>query len=306
MNGYTNPPRGAAFDGGAIDNLLTCNAGIVLPSGQRIYAGSTGSGRFIQHGGTEWQFYLSNTEIFRAGLSVNYTNVDFQPLTDDTRDLGSSSRRFQDVYATNTTIQSSDARLKKDVQDCPLGLNFIEALKPRTFVWRDTVNIRRFGTRTIQVPKTETREREVVQLIDGRYVRKTVAEEIPVTAPQPLYNEAGEQVGEINAPVLVDQEEEFELTAADTDYDGPVREEVSTQTHRRHHAGLIAQEVKEALEAVGVDPADVAAYIDPAATGKPGHMGIRYGELIAPMLVAIQELSRRLQTVEGLFPKRLK
>ena len=62
-------------------------------------------------------------------------------------------------------------------------------------------------------------------------------------------------------------------------------------THKRYHEGLIAQEVAQVLRDVDVSPGNAAMYIDPAATNEPGNKGLRYGELIAPLIKAIQELS---------------
>ena len=39
------------------------------------------------------------------------------PGTDDAQDFGSSSKRWDDIYATNTTIQSSDRELKQDIEE---------------------------------------------------------------------------------------------------------------------------------------------------------------------------------------------
>lgn len=69
-------------------------------------------------------------------LAVNGTNlyaVDasaIYPLTDDAYDLGLILNRYDDVYATNGTIQTSDVRLKDDVSASDLGLAFIRALEP--------------------------------------------------------------------------------------------------------------------------------------------------------------------------------
>ena len=38
---------------------------------------------------------------------------DIRPSIDNDRDLGSSSFRWDDIYATNNVIQTSDKRLKK-------------------------------------------------------------------------------------------------------------------------------------------------------------------------------------------------
>ena len=60
-----------------------------------------------------------------------------EPGADDSQDFGSSGKRWTDIYATNATIQTSDERMKRDVVDVILGLDFIIALTPKTFKWKD-------------------------------------------------------------------------------------------------------------------------------------------------------------------------
>jgi hypothetical protein len=40
------------------------------------------------------------------------------------------------VYATNGTIQTSDARKKKDINNSDLGLEFINSLRPVSYHWK--------------------------------------------------------------------------------------------------------------------------------------------------------------------------
>lgn len=75
---------------------------------------------------------------FRVGTGLG-TNMDFAPLTNDAYDLGTSSYKWDDVYATNGTIQTSDAREKLDVIDSSLGLAFVNALRAVQYRWRDGV-----------------------------------------------------------------------------------------------------------------------------------------------------------------------
>ena len=59
------------------------------------------------------------------------------PAADNAHSLGSSSYRWASVYTAGGVIQSSDQRLKTDVRDCPLGLDFVLALRPKLFRWRE-------------------------------------------------------------------------------------------------------------------------------------------------------------------------
>ena len=78
-------------------------------------------------------------------------------------------------------------------------------------------------------------------------------------------------------------------------------------THTRTHYGLVAQQVKEVLDDLGIDTVDFAAYGDGKAPidaegnsiGKDGACALRYTEFIAPMLKAIQELSAKVEALEN-------
>jgi len=65
----------------------------------------------------------------------------------------------------------------------------------------------------------------------------------------------------------------------------------------RLHYGFLAQEVKESMTQVGID--DAGVYIDPAMSGEEGHKGLRYTELIAPMVQTIQHLNERITSIEN-------
>ncbi len=142
-----------------------------------------------------------------------------RPYVDNSFDLGATSKRYDDVYATNGTIQTSDERDKIDVANIDYGLNFINSLRPVTYRWDDR----------------------------------------------------------------------------------------SGYTGTRTHMGFIAQEVSTAL---GDDAATRAVWVDSpveeyknADTGEmePGveRQSLRYEEMIAPMVKAIQELSARVEALEA-------
>ncbi|MBN1337766.1 MAG: tail fiber domain-containing protein [Bacteroidales bacterium] len=58
------------------------------------------------------------------------------PLADDSYDLGSSTRRWDDVYATNGTIQTSDIRMKTDIHPSVYGLKEVMNLNPVQYHWK--------------------------------------------------------------------------------------------------------------------------------------------------------------------------
>lgn len=59
------------------------------------------------------------------------------PFTDNSNFLGAPSRRWRAVYAVNGAIQTSDARLKREVTDLDYGLAAVLALRPVRFRWND-------------------------------------------------------------------------------------------------------------------------------------------------------------------------
>jgi hypothetical protein len=59
------------------------------------------------------------------------------PVTDNSIDLGHASFRFDDVYATNASIQTSDEREKESIANSSLGLDFINKLLPKSYKWKD-------------------------------------------------------------------------------------------------------------------------------------------------------------------------
>ena len=86
---------------------------------------------------------------------------------------------------------------------------------------------------------------------------------------------------------------------------GDVKEKKRTYT--RTHYGLAAQQVKSALDDLGIDTKDFAAYSDGKAQlddegnkiGKDGNCALRYTEFISPMIKAIQELSAKVEALEN-------
>lgn len=78
-----------------------------------------------------------STGLQLSGTGVSYINSDFRPNSDNSFGLGSSSRRWQDLWAVDTTINSSDITLKTDIEDITLGLDFIDTLSPIEYKWED-------------------------------------------------------------------------------------------------------------------------------------------------------------------------
>jgi hypothetical protein len=72
-----------------------------------------------------------------GGSSEIAANGDIRPTSDNVYDLGNSSFRWDDVYATNGTINTSDERDKSGITDITYGIEAIMQLRPVSFRWKD-------------------------------------------------------------------------------------------------------------------------------------------------------------------------
>ena len=62
---------------------------------------------------------------------------DMRPSSDNTYDVGTSTLRWDDVYATNGTIQTSDIRDKKNIQAIEYGLDAVKQMNPVRYQWNN-------------------------------------------------------------------------------------------------------------------------------------------------------------------------
>jgi hypothetical protein len=89
----------------------------------------------------------------------------------------------------------------------------------------------------------------------------------------------------------------------------PVNYRFVSGTSGRLHAGLVAEDVLDLITGLGLTPLDVAAYcqddvperVDDSGNTLPAETrtGLRYGELIAPLIRAVQELYTRVEALEA-------
>ena len=124
--------------------------------------------------GTTYQI-TSTGDSFMNGYAVSggfgvYSH--WAPRSDNTYDLGGWSlsstgiqqnKRWRQIYSNNSTITTSDSRLKTDISNSELGLNFINKLRPVTYRWiegsREPVledkEIRHMGIDSVSVEKID-------------------------------------------------------------------------------------------------------------------------------------------------------
>jgi len=62
-------------------------------------------------------------------------NIATNSARDDAIDLGEATVRFDDIRATNGTIQTSDQQEKNTITDSDLGIDFIKRLTPKSYIF---------------------------------------------------------------------------------------------------------------------------------------------------------------------------
>ena len=62
--------------------------------------------------------------------------ANFLPATNDAIDLGENSHKWDDIYATNGSIQTSDQNNKDNIVTSDLGLTFVNKLSPKSYKFK--------------------------------------------------------------------------------------------------------------------------------------------------------------------------
>lgn len=148
------PLSGGTLTGNLVSQGTTYTRELNITAGYNINASSIN----ITAG---YDINASGTGSVITGATVNGTNMqagymtltggwgvksDWSPNADNAYDLGqdntpfgstsattTADKRWKRLYSNNTSISISDIRLKKDIEDASLGLDFIEALRPVSY-----------------------------------------------------------------------------------------------------------------------------------------------------------------------------
>jgi hypothetical protein len=209
----TTPNNNTAVGASAGGSVTTGDANTFIGqnAGQATTPTTTGGGNTYVGASTRGSAATNNREIV---LGFNVSGQGTNTVT-----LGSDQGKIYNSFTVNATwTQTSDVRMKKNIQDDSLGLSFINRLRPVKFTWK---------------PSNELEQ------------------------DNPYYAEENKR-------------------------------DTTTVTH-----GLIAQEVKAALDAEGVDT--FAGWDE----GSDGIQAISREMFISPLIKAIQELKAELDTVKA-------
>ena len=190
-------------------------------------------------GGLDWSLFGSAnawTALYYQGNMRLYTALigtviigDLIPNTHNSYDLGNTSFKWDDVYATNGTIQTSDRNEKNTIVDSDLGLSFVNQLKPVSYKYNGKTRTH-YGFIAQDVETTLSDISKSTTEFAG-FIKTDISEELYKEEDPDVFNKT-KNIGDIK-------------TAAHTSY------------------------------------------------------GLRYGEFMAPLVKAIQELSAKVAVLEA-------
>ena len=138
-----------------INSGLFSNTSLPIAGGvNTAYLYSTGNDFVIGNGvsGQNLIFFTggfaTGNEAFRitsTGVGVGTTTTAdkldvggvLSPSSDNSYTMGKSTSRWSAVYATNGTIQTSDARLKTNIRPLEYGWRQLSAMQPVQYAWKD-------------------------------------------------------------------------------------------------------------------------------------------------------------------------
>lgn len=160
------------------------------------------------------------------------------------------------TYVYGTVQNRSDERDKSDIRDTTLGLDFISCLRPVDFKW---------DMRDDYIPE---------------------APEMP---------EISEDLSD-EEKIAIEEQFALDLEEWQQQNSHSVLSKDGTHKRNRFHHGLIAQEVKQVLDDMGLD---FGGYQDHTIAGGESVLTIGYDEFIAPLIKSIQELKVQIETLEN-------
>ncbi len=98
---------------------------------------STGAGVEIAYDTTLGKGYVQSYDRSTSTWNQLFLGASaVSPVTDNFTWLGTSTNRWLKVYAVNGTIQTSDRRLKKEINNIKYGLNTIMKLRSVSYKWK--------------------------------------------------------------------------------------------------------------------------------------------------------------------------
>ena len=167
----------------------------------------SGMGFYNNRGTASNMFWVLNgADYMKLTTSSFNVRANILPYTDAYYDLGSSSYRWQDVWASNGTIQTSDRRLKRDINNIEYGLKEVLELHPVSYRWKNSEdNGLRLGliAQEVQelVPEAVVVGDDPEQMLGMRYEQLLPVMIKAVQEQQMTINEMQQQITQLNSLV---------------------------------------------------------------------------------------------------------
>lgn len=136
----TNPQ---AFGVDAGENVMYAGTNVVSLTNN----GAAVNGTIVEYVASFYRDDLTNGTAVQMGSTEYITDFgnllwgpygSWAPYSDNTFDLGSSTFRWDDVYATSGVVNTSDIRLKKNIKDLDYGLDEVMQLEPISYQWKNS------------------------------------------------------------------------------------------------------------------------------------------------------------------------
>ena len=126
---YFDNPNGTRGTGNGFDGIKwNCYNGVQLFHGNEAET----IAKFLGNGACE--LYYDNSKKLNTHPNGIFVQGIY-PMADNTYNIGSGSERFNTIFATNSSINTSDITEKNTIVNSDLGLDFINKLNPISYKW---------------------------------------------------------------------------------------------------------------------------------------------------------------------------
>lgn len=220
------------------------------------------NGSFSLHvaiGVTSYSFFVSNDDL-KTSLGTDYVGLSFDPI------LASEKAKSKSYIIDNAATIASET--------------FSESTNP------GAANIIGCGGNVVPLPVTTRDQSKTYTFTLGNGTFKWNV----VYAKTSSINTSDERQKKDIQPLAEQYSEIFDQLK-------PVSFKFKENESNRTHTGLLAQDVRKAVEATGMDIKDFAAYCE-WENGEEIECGMRYEELIAICINEIQKLKKRVAELE--------